>query len=156
MTNKYKAHDDFCKTKHSLTTGNCHMKIDCEECKEIWNAATEAIVSTLKVLRDSIPSAMDSYPNAISLLSQMEERLNNIVTFQQHIGNHMRLMNMFLRIRGWLRMKFGFCPLCNSDDPAVDDCPICFSVTIPYPPTSGTKSLWYQRWREFMKTLESK
>lgn len=34
-------HEDFCnaKHKHLLTTGNCHMRIDCEECIEIWNHA---------------------------------------------------------------------------------------------------------------------
>lgn len=39
MATKYENHDEFCRAKHLLTTGNCHMKIDCAECKEIWNAA---------------------------------------------------------------------------------------------------------------------
>lgn len=41
-----------------------------------------AIVSALQFLRESVPSAMESYPQALSLISQLEERLNNIVTSQ--------------------------------------------------------------------------
>ncbi len=41
-----------------------------------------ALVSALQFLRDSIPSAMESYPQTLSLISQLEERLNNIVTSQ--------------------------------------------------------------------------
>ena len=37
-----KNHEEFCKSKHLLTTGNCHMVAECEECKEIWEAATNA------------------------------------------------------------------------------------------------------------------
>ncbi len=66
----------------------------------------------------------------------------------------MRFMNIFLRIKGWSRIKHGYCPLCNSDAPAVDDCPICFSVRDPYPPPSGTITLWLHRWSVFIKTLE--
>lgn len=36
-------HEDFCKAKHLLTTGNCHMRIDCEECKEIWYEAQKGL-----------------------------------------------------------------------------------------------------------------
>lgn len=42
----FKNHLEFCKSKHLLTTGNCHMKIFCEECQEIWEAAFE---SSLKI-----------------------------------------------------------------------------------------------------------
>lgn len=45
-------------------------------------ATNSAIVSALQFLRDSVPSAMESYPQALSLISQLEERLNNIVTSQ--------------------------------------------------------------------------
>ena len=40
----------------------------------------KAIADVLKFFRESIPPAMDSYANAIDLLSKMEERLNEIVT----------------------------------------------------------------------------
>lgn len=36
---KYKDHADFCKQKHDITTGHCHMEVECGECNEIWNAA---------------------------------------------------------------------------------------------------------------------
>lgn len=26
---------------------------------------------------------------------------------------------------GWWRMLFNFCPECNSDAPAIDNCPVC-------------------------------
>lgn len=30
--------DEFCKSRHLLTTGNCHCKIDCLDCKDAWYA----------------------------------------------------------------------------------------------------------------------
>jgi hypothetical protein len=38
-----KTHEEFCKNEHHLTTGHCHIKIECEECKRIWNAAIDAV-----------------------------------------------------------------------------------------------------------------
>jgi hypothetical protein len=38
-----KNHDEFCKSKHMITTGNCHMATMCEECKEIWEAAIASL-----------------------------------------------------------------------------------------------------------------
>ena len=40
-----KSHEEFCAQHHLITTGNCHMVAECEECLEIWNAATEAAVA---------------------------------------------------------------------------------------------------------------
>ncbi len=30
-----------------------------------------------------------------------------------------------LKLRGYVRILFGFCPVCNSDAPALDDCTFC-------------------------------
>jgi hypothetical protein len=51
-----KNHDEFCKSMHLLTTGNCHMLAECEECKEIWNAAiaAEALKPSHNSARDAI------------------------------------------------------------------------------------------------------
>jgi len=56
------------------------IKMFCEEA--LKPSHNNAIVAALKFLRDSVPSAMESYPQALSLISQLEERLNNIVTSQ--------------------------------------------------------------------------
>lgn len=50
-----------------------------ERIKKERASTQEAAQSALKFLRDQVPSAMDSYPNALGLISQMEERLKNIV-----------------------------------------------------------------------------
>ena len=42
-----KNHDEYCKYKHTVTTGCCHMTADCEECKSIWSAATIAMQEKL-------------------------------------------------------------------------------------------------------------
>jgi len=41
----FKSQEEFCKSKHLLTTGNCHMVATCEECQEIWHAAQESALA---------------------------------------------------------------------------------------------------------------
>lgn len=31
----------------------------------------------------------------------------------------------YRRLRGYYRLLWGWCPRCNSDAPAVDNCPVC-------------------------------
>ena len=56
------------------------IKRDRKEKERKAELTNKAIADVLKFFRESIPPAMDSYANAIGLLSKMEERLNEIVT----------------------------------------------------------------------------
>jgi len=62
-----KNHDEYCKSKHSLCTGNCHMKIDCEECKNIWRAATIAAEEKTTAAQ---PADAQQVNTAIALLKE--------------------------------------------------------------------------------------
>jgi len=53
------------------------VKNFCED--ELKSYHKRATAETLKFLQDSIPTAMESYADAISLISNLESRLNNIV-----------------------------------------------------------------------------
>ena len=35
------------------------------------------------------------------------------------------VIGLFIRLRGWWRIFWGTCPLCNSDAPCVDTCALC-------------------------------
>jgi hypothetical protein len=54
------------------------------------------------------------------------------------------MKRLFLFLRSRWRMRFGFCPACNSDAPAIDTCPICHSYRIPdpFPPSNRTLRDW--------------
>lgn len=67
----------------------------------------------------------------------------------------MNFIKLFLRIRGWWRLKRGYCPLCNSELPMVDKCKVCWGITDPYPPPEGTILLWRQKWSAFLNKKES-
>jgi hypothetical protein len=71
--------------------------------------------------------------------------MNSIIT---------NFLNWLFFIRGLWRIKHGYCPMCNSDAPKIDDCNICYGVTIPFPPPKGTKILWRQKFDEFMKEMK--
>jgi len=77
--------DEFIKRIDSMYSDECFVsmsKHDWQMLKAVILAQqtnNSAIVSTLQFLRDSVPSVMESYPQAVSFISQLEERLNNIV-----------------------------------------------------------------------------
>ena len=63
-------------------------------------------------------------------------------------------MRFLRKIRGSKRLAFGFCPACNSDAPAEQDCEVCrvglmfegdgrYSRT--FPPSAMTKAEWWAR-----------
>lgn len=68
------------------------------------------------------------------------------------------------RLRGLLRLAFGFCPRCNSDAPAKDFCSVCESIHVDeYPtiisnnlvglPNTATRGLW---WYKFVHPSSAK
>lgn len=51
---------------------------------------------------------------------------------------------LFSKLKARWRVFFGFCPLCNSDAPAVDNCPLCASYSrVDNPsPSKQIKEQW--------------
>ena len=58
-----RTHEEFCESRHQQTTGNCHMVAECEECKEIWNAAIKSLegVQTQPTNSRYVAALEDSY-----------------------------------------------------------------------------------------------
>lgn len=36
------------------------------------------------------------------------------------------MIDYLVYVRGWWRIRFGFCPICNSDAPRLDTCRFCY------------------------------
>lgn len=51
---------------------------------------------------------------------------------------------------GRFRLDLSMCPLCNSDAPEKDHCPICENHTT-WPPDDKTKKEW---WDRYLKTIK--
>jgi len=55
---------------------------------------------------------------------------------------------------GKYRLMFGFCPLCNSDAPELDFCPVCKSYSSSrgdkFPPEKETKDRWWKGYHEII------
>ena len=77
-----KNYDEFCEQHHLLTTGNCHMIAECEECREIWNAATEAV--EVREKQRITAKAQNSPKHAIALLERVYNRIVKWRAAQQH------------------------------------------------------------------------
>ena len=60
-------------------------------------------------------------------------------------------MSTLRKLRGWFRLRSGFCPACNSDSPEFWDCRVCDKYDNgrrndnPYPPAKWRKELWWFR-----------
>jgi len=54
-------------------------------------------------------------------------------------------------IKGRLRLRYGFCPMCNSDAPELYDCPVCDGYHSArgdkYPPVIDTKDKWWSGYK---------
>jgi len=69
-----KAIDMICHANNFLNVVNSLPTISYDTVKSV-----DEIKNLLKFLQESIPSAMETYPQALGLISQIEERLNGIV-----------------------------------------------------------------------------
>jgi hypothetical protein len=57
----------------------------------------------------------------------------------------------FKRIKGWWRLKFGYCPLCDSSPPR-KDCPICIgSYEYGQDANDAVRGLWRERYIHMLK-----
>lgn len=56
------------------------------------------------------------------------------------------------RFIGKWRLWWGLCPLCNSDAPEIDTCPVCYSSR-EFPPTPEFKA---GMWKRFCHTLRQR
>lgn len=58
---------------------------------------------------------------------------------------------------GKWRLMLGMCPMCNSDAPEIDSCPVCNSYHSSrgdkFPPEKSTKEKW---WREYKGAIDAK
>ncbi len=83
-----------------------------------------------------------------------------------HIVNNVQLIYLIMRpyltyrlnyLRGRYRLKFGFCPMCNSDAPELYDCPCCNYYSSAsgdkFPPLKPTKDKW---WKIYHDTIITK
>jgi len=50
----------------------------------------------------------------------------------------------FALLVGAVRLLWGLCPFCNSDAPALYDCPVCLHYHGPFPPSEKQKKAWKQ------------
>lgn len=68
-------------------------------------------------------------------------------------GTVRRIVRIFI---GWKRMRFGFCPACNDDAPAVDRCLVCnyfrFMMDSNRPKT--TREFKRAVWLRFLRWLD--
>lgn len=51
------------------------------------------------------------------------------------------------RLLAWWRVKWGFCPACNSDAPLIDNCPVCLNYRGKYPPIKKVTDFWMSNFR---------
>ena len=67
----------------------------------------------------------------IASVGPLVQRLVSAISYRYHL------------IKGGYRVAFNSCPLCNSDAPELDDCPICLSYSNAsgdeYPPSVKQK-----------------
>lgn len=57
-----------------------------------------------------------------------------------------------LKLVGWWRLQWGFCPWCNSSAPEIDECDCCSGYRRPYhPPGPFTIDMWRHRFKTFMQ-----
>jgi len=58
-------------------------------------------------------------------------------------------------LRGGFRMFFNACPLCNSDAPELDSCPLCHGYHSangdPYPPSREILNRWKKEYRQAIR-----
>lgn len=60
------------------------------------------------------------------------------------------LREWLLLVRGWIRLRFGFCPACNSDAPGIYDCQVCGGWRTPLDGKvrqGVEKTLWWGRFK---------
>lgn len=62
-------------------------------------------------------------------------------------------MKMLVKINGWWRLLFGFCPKCNSDAPELYDCKVCewYRSSDKGMPNKATKKIWWSRFIHELK-----
>ena len=57
--------------------------------------------------------------------------------------------------RGKFRTSMGFCPLCNSDAPEIDDCPICEDYRLikndQFPPPQSVINFWREEYKAVIR-----
>lgn len=64
------------------------------------------------------------------------------------------MKNLYWRFRGWWRLKFGFCPYCDSSPP-LKKCPVCDgSYSYGHDLTKQGKNIWKKRFIEVLKGSE--
>lgn len=85
----------------------------------------------------------------MSLLQWQRQRkgLPLLVVEAQNKENEMWRVSITLKmLRARWRVWWGFCPACNSDAPALYECPVCRYYSGHYPPTRFRRRRWLRRY----------
>lgn len=68
-----------------------------------------------------------------------------------------RMLWLLSFIRGKIRIKLGFCPMCNSDAPELYDCPTCNYYSSAsgdeFPPPKEIRKKW---WKSYKDAVDAK
>jgi len=71
------------------------------------------------------------------------------------VKNAKPLKLFFVKLRSRWRVLLGFCPMCNSDAPAVYNCPLCegWQTTTNGMPDSETRKTWLSNHYQVLNSM---
>ena len=62
-----------------------------------------------------------------------------------------QVKNILMRLVGWWRLWWGFCPWCNSSAPEIYECPCCDGYDGPHPPEPLRLEFWAYLFNRYMR-----